>query len=143
MSLYFIINVNRRVRRLGAPFVNHWYMRNCRGAQCAPENRLILRCVGAQCAPLRGNVYQSLDAVRRGRTPGHLLLRRCRNSPCRTLRDSVYHQIKFVGAICHNRQTSCAALSCRACVDEPACVAAGNLTLRRGRGMGAHCALLR
>ena len=32
------------------------------------------------------NLCQSFDAVRRGRTPGHLLLRLCRNSPCRTLR---------------------------------------------------------
>ena len=76
MSLYFIIDVNRRVRRLGAPFVNHLHMLNRRGAQCAPaarpepaqgtaKNRLILRCVGAHCAPLRDNVYQSLDTVRR------------------------------------------------------------------------------
>ena len=46
-------------------------------------------------------------------------------------------QFIFVGAVYHNALTNCAALSCRACVDETTCVAEQYLTLRtccsRGR----------
>ena len=50
---------------------------------------------------------------------------------------------KFAGAFWYNVQTGCATQVCRACVDEPECVAGNYPTLRICYDMGAHCAPLR
>ena len=58
--------------------------------------------------------------------------------------ESIY-LVAFIlaGAVYHNALTNCAALLCRACLDEITCVAVIYLTLRICRDMGAHCAPLR
>ena len=48
----------------------------------------------------------------------------------------MYQTSKFVGAVRYNVLKSCAALSCRACVDETTCVAERYLTLRTGCSRG-------
>ena len=45
-------------------------------------------------------------------------------------------QFIFVGAVYHNALTNCAALLCRACLDEITCVAERYLTLRTGCSRG-------
>ena len=62
--------------------------------------------------------------------------------------DSTYESIYLVtfilaGPVYNNALKNRAALLCRACVDEPTCVAVIYLTLRICRDMGAHCAPLR
>ena len=78
---------------------------------------VVFRCVGGQWPPLRLNVCKSFATVRRGR---------------RTLRYNIYHQIKLGGAVRNNEQTSCATRVCRACVEQPICVAVNYSTLRIG-----------
>ena len=50
----------------------------------------------------------------------------------RTYENKLYQTPKFAGAFRYNVQKGCAALSCRACVDPPTCVAVRYLTLRIG-----------
>ena len=61
----------------------------------------------------------------------------------RAYEDKLYRISKSAGAFRYTVPKGCATLLCRACVDPPTCVAAEYLVLRIGRGMGAHCALLR
>ena len=49
-----------------------------------------------------------------------------------TCEDKLYQTPKFAGAFRYNAQKNCATLLCRACVDEPICVAVMYLTLRTG-----------
>ena len=53
-----------------------------------------------------------------------------------TCEDKLYQTPKFAGAFRYNAQKNCAALSCRACVDETTCVAEQYLTLRTGCSRG-------
>ena len=53
-----------------------------------------------------------------------------------TYEDKLCRTTKFAGAFCYNVPKSCAALSCRACVDETTCVAEQYLTLRTGCSRG-------
>ena len=47
-----------------------------------------------------------------------------------TCEDKLYQTPKFAGAFRYNAQKNCATLLCRACLDEPICVAVMYLTLR-------------
>ena len=49
-----------------------------------------------------------------------------------TCEDKLYQTPKFAGAFRYNAQKNCATLLCRACLDEPICVAVMYLTLRTG-----------
>ena len=49
-----------------------------------------------------------------------------------TYEDKLYQTPKFAGAFRYNAQKNCATLLCRACLDEPICVAVMYLTLRTG-----------
>ena len=60
-----------------------------------------------------------------------------------TYEDKLCQTPKFAGAFRYNVPKGCAALPCRACVDETTCVAEQYPTLRICRDMGAHCAPLR
>ena len=60
-----------------------------------------------------------------------------------TYEDKLYQTPKFAGAFRYNVPKGCAALPCRACVDETTCVAEQYPTLRICLDMGAHCAPLR
>ena len=102
--------------------------------------------------PLR--VFREIFAVHRQRTATHTVkstqARHTRVAQLVSLEimDGTYESIYLaafilVGAVYHNALTSCAALLCRACLDEITCVAVIYLTLRICLDMGAHCAPLR
>ena len=52
--------------------------------------------------------------------------------PPGTCEDKLYRTPTFVGAVRNNVRARCAALLCRACLDETVCVAVRYLTLRTG-----------